>query len=228
MATSAAPPPAPPLPRLEQCAPRPLGSQFWSLAEDSSDDEGSSPAPPPSASPVRRPAQVTVGDFICSALGSPVAPHNARGRRQAFASGAELGFVAACACPAFLVLGVSGAGECAGATGPGCFDCRARVVVPQGFPPAGGARACSSFSLCWLADDGCVLAGARSRSRSRSCGGARSFAYMSYWGRWAPWVSVREGGSHSNRAVTAQAQGGHRSFARFWATAQSPLLVAPS
>jgi hypothetical protein len=83
MATCAAPPQAPPPPRPEQCAPRPLGSRFWALAEDSSDDECVPPSPPPSASPAHRPSEFMVGDFICTALLSPVASRSGRGRRQA-------------------------------------------------------------------------------------------------------------------------------------------------
>jgi hypothetical protein len=91
MATCAAPPLAPPPLRPEQCAPRPLGSRFWALAEDSSDDEGPSPSPSSSVSPARRPPAVTVGDFICSALLSPVmASRSGRGRRKAFAPGGRV------------------------------------------------------------------------------------------------------------------------------------------
>jgi hypothetical protein len=90
MATCAAPPQAPPPPRPEQCAPRPLGSRFWALAEDSSDDECVPPSPPPSASPAHRPSEFMVGDFICTALLSPVASRSGRGRRQAFAPGGRV------------------------------------------------------------------------------------------------------------------------------------------
>jgi hypothetical protein len=90
MATCAAPPQAPPPPRPEQCAPRPLGSRFWALAEDSSNDECVSLSPPPSASPAHRPSEFMVGDFICTALLSPVASRSCRGRRQAFAPGGRV------------------------------------------------------------------------------------------------------------------------------------------
>jgi hypothetical protein len=65
--------------------------RIWALAEDSSDDEGPSPPPSCSASPAHRPLVVTVGDFICLALLSPVvASRSGRGSRKAFALGGQV------------------------------------------------------------------------------------------------------------------------------------------